>query len=132
MFGAYKPVVKTRGFLFGQLQRPQRARSKCEGWNWNKRLSDDASELPEPCRLFPAKFYEFVFEQARFADALDGAFKCPLLAFSCLHSPRNIVTKMAFEFVQDFWILYAGGAHLLPPVRDGLFEIKHVVLSIDR
>src|SRR5262245_6838355 len=125
--------MKAGGFLSGQLQRPPGAGSQCaQGGNWNKSPGYDALEFPEPRPSFSAEFCEFVLEQAGLANASHGALKCLLLAFSRLHSPGPIVAQMTFQFVHDVWILDAGGLHLPPPCRDGLFEIKHVVLSIDR
>src|SRR6185503_3248574 len=131
VFRADKTVIKAGGFLPGQFQCPPGARGKC-AWNWNKSPGHNDLEFRYPRPLFSAEFCEFVFEQAGLANALHGALKCLLLAFSRLHPPSPILAQMTFQFVHDVWIPDAGGQHLPPPFRDGLFEIKHVVLSINR
>src|SRR5674476_1646689 len=74
----------------------------------------------------PAYLFEFPFEFGSLADFFHSDSKSLLRAQSRLHLLRDVLAQMNFQFFQRHGRFDAGGEHLLPPFRDGLFEVKHI------
>jgi hypothetical protein len=65
----------------------------------------------------------------RSRKALNGSLEGLLRVRSRLKLPLYVLTQMILQFVQWHGSFDASGQHLMPPLCDCLFEVKHVVLS---
>jgi len=71
-------------------------------------------------------FSELLLEPGGFANSRNGQSKSLLFVATRTHPLLDLLAKMTSQLRQRHGSLNAGGEHLFPPVRDGLFEVKHI------